>query len=32
MAQQKLGIEITGNAQGLTNAISTAEGKVEIIW
>jgi TP901 family phage tail tape measure protein len=29
MAQQKLGIEITGNAQGLTNAISTAEGKLK---
>ena len=29
MAQQKLGVEITGNAQGLTNAISTAEGKLK---
>ena len=29
MAQQKLGIEITGNAEGLTNAISTAEGKLK---
>ena len=29
MAQQKLGIEITGNAKGLTNAISSAEGKLK---
>jgi TP901 family phage tail tape measure protein len=29
MAQQKLGIEITGNAKGLTSAISTAEGKLK---
>jgi hypothetical protein len=32
MAQQKLGIEITGNAAGLTAALNTASGKLKGVW